>query len=655
MNPFREAIVADPWDAPRSDVPAIHQQVFEQCLQGLEHVRAMRRSTALLIHGAAGSGKTHLFSRLRARLAPTMPTATDRTEALFVWVRLQTSPRMIWRMVRRTLVNDWFRPLIEARCQFDRILFHRLAQLRVAEGDLEPWYEYMLQEHPDGLKSLIDEIASSLDLDRNTHVALEHLAFCRHRRDLQAWLCGDSLPEAVLGRLDLEQVDEGDEEREDQARRVVLMLCRLAGSELPIAIGFDQVEALETGPEDRAALFAFGQLVSTLHDATSNVLIVSAVQSSFADRLSNEARAADRDRMTSFGKMNLPPLERKEAQELIRQRLLVCDEPLPLAAQTEPFWPLIESDLADLFSSGAVTPRKLLTRCAERFDALRQSPSFDLPVEPSTPKTISDFLDETWETIVDEKLKANQPQQTEEILRHSLPMVAQLIEPDLRLASDDQLPDVSLILEGRSRRTGVSVCVQSNMTSLTARLKRLKSQAGMGRLDRLVIVRDSRVPVSPTAKKAQEYLTDLQQQGVALVHPAPEVLAALDALRALLSDARSGDLAFHGDAVAPKTLEEWFARHLSNNLEEFVREIIDTSNPAQNNGADSVLIEAMSTLLAKQPLVSLADAAAQVGASCDELAIVIRRYPDLFGLMGNSDLFLFRVVQTADRESSESL
>ena len=260
----------------------IHQHVFQECLRGLEHVRTAQRSTALLIHGAAGSGKTHLFSRLRSRLAQTMPTATDRAEALFVWVRLQTSPRMIWRMVRRTMVNDWFRPLTEARCQFDRTLFHRLAQLRVAEGDLEPWYEYMPQEHPDGLKTLIDQIATNLDLDRNTHVALEHLAFCRHRRDLQAWLCGDSLPEAALARLDLEQADESDEEREDQARRVVLMLCRLAGSELPIAVGFDQVEALESEPGDHRALFAFGKLVSTLHDSTSNVLIISAVQSSFA-------------------------------------------------------------------------------------------------------------------------------------------------------------------------------------------------------------------------------------------------------------------------------------------------------------------------------------------------------------------------------------
>ncbi|WP_459556687.1 hypothetical protein [Lacunimicrobium album] len=652
MNPFREAIMADPWETPRSDVPTIHQTVFEQCLQGLEYVRRNKRSTALLIHGAAGSGKTHLFSRLRSRLAPTMPTATDRSEALFVWVRLQTSPRMIWRMVRRTLVNDWFRPLKDARSQFDRILFHRLAQIRVAEGDLEPWYEYMLQEHPDGLRELIDQIASSLALDRNTHVALEHLTFCRHRRDLQAWLCGDSLPEAALARLDLEQADEGDEEREDQARRTVLMLCQLAGSELPIVIGFDQVEALETGSEDRAALFAFGQLVSTLHDSTSNVLIISAVQSAFATRLLDDSRIADRDRMASFGNLSLSPLEQNEAGELIRQRLLASDEPLPPESQTELLWPLSQADLAQLFSSGSVTPRKLLTRCADRFDALLQSTVSDQTIERPPAKTIDDFLEETWEMVVEEKLKTSQPEQTEEILRHSLPMAAQLIEPDLKVAHDDQLPDVSLILEGPSGRTGVSVCTQSNMTSLTARLKRLKSQSGLGRLKRLVVIRDGRVPVSPTAKKAKEYLQDLQKGGASIVHPTPEVLATLDALRALLSDARSGDLAFHGDAVAPKTLEEWFAKQFSNNLKEFVREIIDTGSPAKESSEDSVLIEAINSSLTRQPMMNLADAAGELGVPMEKLVDIARRYPHFFGILGNPESILFRAVQKADHENT---
>ncbi len=290
MNPFRETIVASPWEATRTDVPEIHGEVFERCLEGIEHVRQGGRSTALLIHGEAGSGKTHLLSRLRTHLAPQGPTATNRRECLYVWVRLQTSPRMIWRTLRRTLVDDWFRPVAGAHSQFHRILFHRLAEIRTAEGDLERWYEYMLDEVPEGLAELMDRIANGLDLDRNTAVAFTHIAFGRHLRDLRAWLAGTSLPQAALERIDLAQEDGNDDEREDESRRVVLMLCRLAGNGLPIVLSFDQVEALQTVPGDRDALFAFGQMLSALHDGTTNALLVSCVQSAFATEMKDQAR-----------------------------------------------------------------------------------------------------------------------------------------------------------------------------------------------------------------------------------------------------------------------------------------------------------------------------------------------------------------------------
>ncbi len=139
MNPFRQTVVADPWDTPNGDVAAIHRHVFDECLRGLSHVRESGHSAALLIHGAAGSGKTHLLRRLRQWLSLKQPTASDREEALFVWVRLQTSPRMVWRTVRRTLVTDWFRPMSESHSQFNRILFHRLAIILFSAEQIRQW------------------------------------------------------------------------------------------------------------------------------------------------------------------------------------------------------------------------------------------------------------------------------------------------------------------------------------------------------------------------------------------------------------------------------------------------------------------------------------------------------------------------------------
>jgi len=395
VNPFRDIIVANPWEATPTDVPEIHGAVFRQCLEGIEHVRRAGRSAALLIHGEAGSGKTHLLSRLRASLAPQAPSATGRPECLFVWVRLQTSPRMIWRTLRRTLVDDWFRPVAGAHSQFHRILFHRLAEMRPAEGDLERWYGYMLDEVPEGLAELMEQIATRLDLDRNMAVAFMHIAFGRHLRDLRAWLAGTSLPQAVLDRMDLTQDEGTDEEREDESRRVVLMLCRLAGNGLPVVLSFDQVEALQTVPRDPEALYSFGQLMSALHDGTTNALLVSSVQSAFHTELKDHARQADYHRMTSLGALSLDPLDREQAARLIAARRGAA----PDAAPHSDCWPLEQREFNDLFASGSVTPRRLLSLCAERFDLQTGAAATGAPagttLRPPAP-SIGAILTDAW-------------------------------------------------------------------------------------------------------------------------------------------------------------------------------------------------------------------------------------------------------------------
>lgn len=588
MNPFRDAIVASPWEPTRVDVPEIHGHVFERCLHAVDHVRNGGRSAALLIHGEAGSGKTHLLSRLRARLAPAAPSATGRHETLYVWVRLQTSPRMIWRTLRRTLVDDWFRPVAGMHSQFQRILFHRLAEVRPAEGDLERWYEYMLDQQPDGLLEAMEEIATRLNLDRNTAVAFNHIAFGRHVRELRAWLAGVSLPQAALERIDLAQDEGADEEREDQARQVVLMLCRLAGNGLPIILSFDQVEALQMTPRDEEALFAFGQLISTLHDDTTNALLISCVQSAFATELKDHAREADYARMTSLGAASLDPLSRPQAERLIAAHRACAAEAPAIPAEEAACWPLDRAEFLDLFAAGFVSPRKLLGLCAERFELRGQpdSPAARL-ARQSAAARVEAFLREQWDATLRWKLADGIPERTEEIIRHGLPLLVALVSPETRVVRDDLLPDVPLVFAGAHGKVGLSVCAQANMTSLAARLKRLKKQHARNRLDRLLVVRDSRLPITATARAAQQYLAELAEQRAVILTPPIETLAALDALRELLSDAKSGDLACQQIAISPETLEQWLAANLADELQQFVGEVLRSAHDERDAPAVS--------------------------------------------------------------------
>jgi len=659
MNPFRDSIVSSPWDAVSTDIPEIQSDVFHECLQGIDDVRQRHRSAALLIHGAAGAGKTHLLRRLRTRLTLQVATATDRDECLFVWVRLQTSPRMIWRHVRRTLVEDWFRPVRGQSTQFERILFHRLAEIRIAQGDLEPWYEYMLDTDPAALDELLERVADSLYLDRNTTLAFKHLAFGRHRRDLRAWLAGDSLPEEALARLSLSQDEGTDEDREHEARRVVLMLSRLAGDGLPVVLSLDQVEALQSSVGDREGLFAFGQLVSTLHDETSNMLIVSCVQSSFATELKDKSRGADYDRMTSLGARSLATLTRSQAEKLVSARLALAGSSIDRPSTADALWPLQATDFQRLADVDELTPRRLLSTCADRFEAWQNQATGPVTGGPTAPESTietaarpqargvreAEFLDDEWKAHLDHSLSSSRPERTEEIVRHGLPQLIRLIAPQWQPVTAEQLPDVPLVFDGAGGRVGVSICTQANMNSVSAQLKRLKTQFVPDQLARLVVVRDGRVPLSKSAKVARQALAQLAEQGAIISEQPSEVFAALDALRSLLSEAKSGDLSCDGQAIGPQSVEQWLREHLTDDLRRFADQVTGAGAPSPIEAADTLKLEELATLLAQQPMLPLADVAAALNCPAEKVVALIECHPDRARILQGPPAVVFRVEQ----------
>ena len=184
------------------------------------------------------------------------------------------------------------------------------------------------------------------------------------------------------------------------------------------------------------------------------------------------------------------------------------------------------------------------------------------------------FLAEEWKRRIEIRCCAARilPERTEEIVRHGLPLVLNLLTSPWKPTGDDQLPDVHLILDGPTGKVGMSVCVQSNMRNLGEQFKRLKTQFSLNRLTRLVIIQDERVPLTKAAKVARQTLEELQSLGVIVSQPTPQVLAGLDALRDLLSDAKSGDLAFHGENVLALPTEVWLADHLPDDLRQFVEQ-----------------------------------------------------------------------------------
>ncbi|MBA4394662.1 MAG: hypothetical protein C0407_14010 [Desulfobacca sp.] len=232
------------------------------------------------------------------------------------------------------------------------------------------------------------------------------------------------------------------------------------------------------------------------------------------------------------------------------------------------------------------------------------------------------------------------PDDSDQILQHGLPGLMSLWN-NLKLEGQDRpLNDIDLIISPQEgKRIEISLCNQQNMTSLAFRIKRLSEGLKKGRFQNLVLIRDPRRPIKPTARKTHAYLSELKKQGVRMIHPPVEVLAALDALRSLLSEAKAGDLAYRGQTLGPDTLREWLTENIPQALRDFMEDLT-TSTPEE----DVFPVEALLALLEEHPVVTLTKAASQIEQSPPEVEAWVRRNPGLVGFLNGPPAILFQIV-----------
>jgi len=288
INPFRDTVVGDPWNArdDSSDVSEIHQEVFQLCLKAVEDVRHGNSSYGIAIHGAPGSGKTHLIRRLRHRLIDAHVTPDmQRLSHAFAYIRLNTGASMLAQHVQRCVATDLLRTNGTVPNQLERMVISRLMEVAVGDGDLQMWWDFFLTSRLHELDSILQTLQSRENLSPDFVRVLNHLIRKQHRLDVAGWFRGDVLSDAARVRLDIGPViDEVDPE--DSAKRMLLDFMRLAGRHVPLVLCFDQVEALQTDPGDTHSFFLFGKLVAELADADPNLVLISCLQTSRHEQLS---------------------------------------------------------------------------------------------------------------------------------------------------------------------------------------------------------------------------------------------------------------------------------------------------------------------------------------------------------------------------------
>lgn len=603
INPFVSNRVDSAWDPDSGDVEAINRTAFERCGETIELVRSTGRCRGLLLSGEPGSGKTHLLQRLRRHVQ------RDGRNC-FVYVPPVSGPDRFFRDLLQHTVQD----LVGSRTgspssQLESLLIRELLRSETKQKVTAAaiWADVRKRHAPgEALFSWLDgplqQLCSRLELDPEVTRVLQHYLGEHRRFDAYSWLLGRSVPDAVLERLGTSRTLEEDAD----ALHALVTLSRLAGANSVLVLAFDQLEGLQVDAQDQQGLRAFAAGLASLFVECRNIATISCVQTYFKQDLERAVPPAHMDRLAQ-DQGALTPLERAPAIELVAERLGAVKELMEARealGERDPLWPLHGEDIERAITAGGIPARQLLNCCRDRFERWRRG-------EAAVPAT-TESLEEIWENRIEQA--AAQPADEGVLVDGLLKLLDARSPGKCKRAT---VRDVDLVVAGSEGEIGVAVCHAENMTSLAARLKRLQSVAGSGRFKRLVVVRDERLRISPTAKATRDRLDALRQAGHTLLRPPAEAYAAVAAARQLLADAAAGDLSLNGKALAPEGLKAW----LAGNLNTTTAELLDALDDTQGADSDDV-VDRVRELLEGQWVVHAADIAANMGV--DEAALVGR-------------------------------
>jgi hypothetical protein len=349
------------------DVAAIHGTEFSALLRDVEVVRKDSSHTTQVrfVVGAGGSGKSHLFSRLRRRLA---------REALFAFAsNPPTRASGIWHWILDKVVFGMRRPwLVDAEerrySQLEAVLYPLLRKDPALSLDEihAAWSGYSPQVQEQYLSRLHAELVPQGFDPQSLRVLMKALQ--PETRDLAyRWLGGSSnlLTEELAA---LGQAEPIDERSAQELLARFGRLCALAGK--PIVLVLDQLD-LMTQPaqidEFQALLFEL------INNSQSWYVVISLVRDNY-DIWNVRLTQALRSRLV-HANGSLPLIElnalprRDEMEALLRCRLAVSGL-ARLRAElniSDALYPLTPADIDELCGRGPAYPRELITRASARY------------------------------------------------------------------------------------------------------------------------------------------------------------------------------------------------------------------------------------------------------------------------------------------------
>lgn len=551
-NPF-QATQTFAWDDP-VDVPSLNRDVSDLILHRIDQVRAASRgeavvrSSSTLVLGPAGSGKTHIFTRLRRR---------QGARAVFVHSRPESGADPGTRNVLGAIVDALRQPVLgDDHQQIDVIVGSMLAAI---EG--RPYNQPFLLLHDwarlpaDEREALIERAVES-SAARYPEIRPEYLerllavpfAGRQDRRALFAWLAGRDPSDVELARARARTaLVDGD----------VLPALRTLGVAAsfgaPIVLVFDQLENLDDDTGSRR-IIAYARVVTELHDTVRGLVLVQlALTEKWTERIHPVLGQSDRDRIEETVKH----LTRPTAAE---RRALVerWTEALPEDERTAPFpYPFSAAEV-ERWTSSSLTPRMLMQACGEAYARARapleasESLVGEAPLAPPEER-----LELHWTSAI-EKARREIDDAAKQSRGVDAERIAGGLITALRLLGHDAVPaahDRLVALQIKGGRTDeVLVAQHTNHSSMAAMIR---AATELARRRRVVLLREHALAIPPTWKEVEVLLREYDQAG-RQASIGREDVARLLALHDFLSAARSQDLsAADGRPIAHPEAEAW--------------------------------------------------------------------------------------------------
>jgi hypothetical protein len=559
---------ADPWSRDLVDVESLNAHASDLIRARIEQVRqAARRgpdqlrTTSLLALGPAGSGKTHLFGRVRRKCG---------ARAAFVLVRPQIGVDPTPRQVLKTTFEALARPAsgVTDR-QLDVIVGSLIASI---SNGREGWPHVVLSELRGATEGAREQaLARAIDHFERLYpeISTDYVELLLRapflpaidRRAAVAWLSGQELSESQLARVGRATASEGLGLSDLDVMPALRTLAIVAAHGAPITLVFDQLENLVDSGGDTGRVIAYGNLVSELFDTVRGIVIVQLALDGQWDRRLRPALSASQLSRVAATTVELDLPKPAEREELVR----AWSRNLPESEQNPFPWPFTEAQVAAWRSAPGMTPRMLMIACREAYEAGSESVAVVGAIAQGTPTLEPSSADDLSER--NDRLA----QLWQAHLRQARAELFDLVETGIGLDAERLVSGliVPLTLAGLTAKAKPlkgtpRVVIESSGRELRIVQQRharwaataLQQAAQCG--DKVVVLREQALAFPPTWKKVEQYTRDLLAAGGRFHLIGGDDGARLLALHSFVASARSQDLAgLDGRPIDPGDVERW--------------------------------------------------------------------------------------------------